>query len=88
MTYDNTNRGALFKAKERKSEKSPEYTGSLNIDGKEFYLSAWVKDGKSGKFFSLAVKPKEQQTAAPAKQTVDKAYAKAASTFDDSEIPF
>jgi hypothetical protein len=58
--YDNTNTGTLFKNdREGKSANFPEYGGSLNVDGQEFWISAWVKDGKKGKFFSLAIKPKE-----------------------------
>lgn len=53
------NSGALFKAKENENPKWPGYEGSAMIDGKEYWLSAWVKEGKSGKFFSLAFKPKD-----------------------------
>lgn len=56
--YDNTNRGALFKNDDRKSDKHPEYSGTINVDGQEFYLNGWVREGKRGKFFSLSVKPK------------------------------
>lgn len=59
---DNTNSGALFKNDtEGKSENFPPYGGSINVEGVEYWVSAWVKDGKKGKFFSLALKPKEAQ---------------------------
>ena len=64
--FDNTNRGVLFK-NDRKVEgdKKPEYTGSLNVDGVEFFLDAWLKVGASGKkFMSVSVKRKDKQTAA------------------------
>lgn len=39
--------------------------GSINIDGKEYWLSAWAKvHDTKGKWLSLSVEPKEQ-TAAP-----------------------
>jgi hypothetical protein len=57
--YDNTNKGALFKNNRRDKETSPEYTGSLNVEGHDYWISAWVKEGKSGKFFSLSVKRKD-----------------------------
>lgn len=60
MEYDNSNRGVLFKNAKKETEKHPDYTGSLNVGGQDFWLSAWVKDSKDGKkFFSLSVKAKE-----------------------------
>ena len=60
--YDNTNRGVLFKNdRKEQGDKKPEYTGSLNVDGVEFFLDAWLKDGKSGKFMSVSVKRKDKQ---------------------------
>ena len=62
MEYDNTNRGTLFKAKEKKSEKSPDYTGTININGVEMRLSGWLKESKAGmKYFSLAVSESNSQ---------------------------
>jgi len=58
--YDNTNKGALFRNQRKERENQPDHTGTINIDGQEYWLSAWVKEGKNGKFFSLAVTKKEQ----------------------------
>tara|TARA_R110002074_G_scaffold299362_2_gene470868 strand:+ start:189 stop:410 length:222 start_codon:yes stop_codon:yes gene_type:complete len=56
MTYDNTNKGALFTAKERKTDKHPHMTGKVNIDGKDFSLSAWSNTSKKGdKYLALKV---------------------------------
>ena len=44
---------AIFKAKEKKSEKSPDYTISMKTG--DVYTTiggCWLKDGKGGKFFS------------------------------------
>lgn len=82
MNYDNTNKGVLFRAKSQETDKHPTHSGSINVDGKEFWLAAWVKESKSGeKFFSLAVKPKDApKEAKPAPK----------GHFDDfkSDIPF
>jgi len=69
MAYDNTNRGVLFKNDKQGNEKRPDYTGSINIDGQERFLDAWIKEGKNGKFLSLSTKPKTgkpQRTSNPA----------------------
>lgn len=55
MEYDNTNRGALFKNDRKESENQPDYKGKLNVNGTDMWISAWIKEGKSGKFMSLSV---------------------------------
>lgn len=51
--YDNTNSGALFKNDKDGNEKRPDYTGKLDVEGKEYRLAAWIRDGRRGKFMSL-----------------------------------
>lgn len=54
--FDNTNKGVLFKETDKKSEKSPDWTGKLNIDGKDLRIVAWQRESKNGQgFYSLAV---------------------------------
>ena len=58
--YDNTNRGVLFK-NEKEQDNHPDYTGKINVAGKDFLLAAWIKTSKKGsKFMSLSVKPDTQ----------------------------
>jgi hypothetical protein len=64
MTYDNRDRGVLFK-NDRKvpgdDPKLPDYTGNINVDGQELWISAWIKtSAKGGKYMSLSVKPKQE----------------------------
>lgn len=47
--------GSLFKNNRKVSETHPDYTGSIMVNGKEHFLSAWVKEGKNGKFFSVSI---------------------------------
>ena len=69
--YDNTNKGVLFRDENRKNDRSPEYTGTINLMGKDFKLSAWIRESKNGKkFFSLALtapmsKKKEEEPEKP-----------------------
>lgn len=85
MQYDNTNSGAIFPAREKKTEKHPDMTGSLNVDGVEYYVSGWTKVSQKGqKFLSLSVKAKEQV----AKQNVRQAQQVVANDFEDDDLPF
>jgi uncharacterized protein (DUF736 family) len=59
MEYDNNNRGSLFKNDRKDDAKFPDYKGSINVDGTDYWLSAWIKISKDGnKFMSLSVKNK------------------------------
>lgn len=52
---ENKNSGALFRNDKRETEKHPEYTGKITIEGVEYYLSAWVNESaRTGqKYFAL-----------------------------------
>ncbi|QRE00553.1 hypothetical protein [Burkholderia phage BCSR129] len=58
--YDNELRGVLFKTREKRNERSPDYNGNCQIDGVEYWVSGWVKEGRSGKFLSLSFNKKDQ----------------------------
>lgn len=49
------NSGALFKNDKKTSSKHPDYQGNVNVEGTTYRLAAWLKQGKEGKFLSLAV---------------------------------
>lgn len=68
--FDNTNKGTLFKNDKGGNEARPDYTGNLNVEGKEYRLAAWIKvSQRTGqKFLSLNVQPKIDQPAEPAKE--------------------
>jgi hypothetical protein len=83
--YDNTNRGALFRNDKASSDKHPTHTGKINVEGRDYYLNAWVKEGKKGKFFSLSVKPVDEQ---PGGSPDRFAKPKGAEVDMDDSIPF
>jgi hypothetical protein len=89
MSYDNTNSGVLFKNDRKETEKHPDYQGSINVDGQDFWLSAWIKTGNKGKFMSLSVKPK-QPAAKAAPQVRARQEPSRGSGFSDMDdsIPF
>lgn len=68
---------SIFKNDYKKSANQPDYKGKgKDLDGNDVEIALWVKEGKSGKFFSAALSlPREQ------------ADPKQDEPFDDS-IPF
>jgi hypothetical protein len=53
--------GSLFKNDKREKDTHPHATGTALIDGVEYWVSAWTKEGAKGKFQSLAFKPKDER---------------------------
>lgn len=47
-TYDKTNTLELWK-NEKKNQRSPDYSGTVNIDGKEYKVAVWEKELRGGK---------------------------------------
>lgn len=90
--FDNTNRGSIWKNDKKETEKHPDFTGSLNVEGKEYWVSAWKRrpdQNEKAPALSFSVKAKDEQKAqqpannpAPAQQQ--------AGGFDDfdQDIPF
>jgi hypothetical protein len=83
--YDNTNRGVLFINDRKEQDNHPDRKGSINVEGKEYWLSAWNKETAKGDTISLSVTPKDG-----AKQTASKAgnAKREAEIADDDDIGF
>lgn len=61
--YDNSSKGVLFVEEDKKSEKHPDFKGTITMpDGKEYWVSGWKRIGNNKKFISLALDPKEPKT--------------------------
>lgn len=73
------NSGVLFRNDKKENDRAPDYKGNVMVDGNEYWLSAWIKEGKTGKFMGLAVSPRDAQP--PASKPMPK-------NLDDSDIPF
>lgn len=85
--FDQTNRGVLFvNDKKAPGSKQPDRTGSLNVEGVEYFFDGWIKKSAAGApFMSVSVKRKDKQPGqAPQQQPQRQAPApKDASGFDD-----
>lgn len=71
MAYDPTNRGTLSRNNRKTEDRHPDFTGQLNVEGTDYWLSGWVQERKdgSGKFFSLSIRKKDTDRRPPPKPT-------------------
>lgn len=63
--YDNTNRGSIWKNDNKETERHPDFKGSINVEGVEYWVSAWKrKEGANPKApaLSFSIKKKEQDS--------------------------
>lgn len=86
MSQYRDNSGTLGANQRREKDSHPSHTGQCTVDGKRYWISAWVKDGRDGsRFFSLSFKPMEQRGGTPQPPAPQPPPAPA--DFDD-DIPF
>lgn len=73
---------SLFKNDRKGNASQPDYKGDgLAPDGTPVWVSAWIKEGKNGKFMSCSMQAKQAQESKPARQS-------GGGTDLDEEIPF
>lgn len=86
--FDNTNRGSIWKNERKTKDTHPDFTGTLNVEGREYFFDAWKrKEGAPAKApaLSFKIKPKDEQpTGSPDRFAKPKG---AEMDLDDS-IPF
>lgn len=98
--YETNNRGAIWMNVKTK-ESQPDFTGSILVDGKDYFLSGWKRKADANPkspalSLAVTVKDKQPHTQAP-QQSTQMAQAKAAMSewdkgpsdgFGDDDIPF
>lgn len=86
--YDNNLSGVLFKNDKEGNEKRPDYKGSAEIEGVQYWVSAWIRDGAKGKFMSMKYERKDQQAAPKPAASAPVASSGYGSVDDGLDIPF
>jgi len=96
--YDNSNRGSVWKNEDRKSDSHPQFRGSAEVNGVEYWVSGWLRKpdaNPKAPAMNFSFSAKENQAhSQPPQQSSQVQQAKAAvmaggfdASFDD-DIPF
>ena len=95
MAYEPKDMTGTIRRNERKEKEThPDMTGSIRINGVDYWLSGWTKENERGKYLSLSAKPKDANQLASLRDELNakspQAPARRASAADDldSDIPF
>lgn len=102
--FDNEKRGVLFRNNDKQTDRSPDYSGRITVDGVEYQLAGWLTESAKGlKYLSIKARipePMEGETPFERKsvqtlqtqpnitEPLQKAPPPTAQTTDQSEIPF
>lgn len=96
MAYEQKpNRGAMFPNDKKTTDSHPDLKGDFNIDGVNYWISGWTKQGSRGEFISFSVEKKkapELASSVPDKQPEARQHKAPPQPvqdgFEDSDIPF
>lgn len=86
--------GSLFKNDRKEKESQPDYRGDALIDGKLYWMSAWLNESPKGtKYMSVKFSEKDKRDSAPAspaEKTPQQQRREAAPVddFGDESVPF
>ena len=88
--YSNEKRGVLFKADEKPTDKHPDYKGSCEIDRVQYWVSAWSRTSRNGKWFLSLQFVEKRVNDRPAAQTAKepRPEEKYSQNPIDDDIPF
>lgn len=95
MAYENT--GLLARNERKEKDTNPDFSGTINVEGVDYWLSGWTKEGREGtklagkRYFSLSVKPKNPRDGgAPGPTSVPTSKPASRTDGDDvyGDVPF
>lgn len=78
--------GSMFTNSRKEKQTHPDFNGSIRIEGRDYWLSGWKKQGRSGEWWSLAFKPKDGE--APPFRAKGSSPAPSSKILDGDDIPF
>jgi hypothetical protein len=88
MAYEQRdNTGTIFRNDRREKDSQPNARGTALIEGVEYEISAWTKQGQKGPFQSLSFKRKEQRQPEAAPRSSSKPV-NSYGVDDDGDLPF
>jgi hypothetical protein len=73
MNHGSINRGQIWSNERKEKDTHPDFKGSLNVEGEEFWISAWKQKGEPNSHtlnLSFSLQPKDETTIEPAKDYV------------------
>lgn len=89
MPYDNTNRGQIWKNDKKETDNHPDFKGSLNVDGEEYWISAWKRKSDANPnspALKFAIRKKDSQPRQASEYT--KEYKNKQDDFYNDDVPF
>jgi hypothetical protein len=64
------NTGTMFRNDKREKDSEPEYKGSANIDGRDYWVSSWINETKAGvKYMKFSFTPMEKKQQSSSRQS-------------------
>ncbi len=89
--YDNNMTGVLFVNDKKGNDRAPDWRGSAEIEGKEYWVSGWAKAREQGDLISLRYELKDATKAKagkPQERPQSKPQPAAAAASYEDDIPF
>lgn len=92
--YDNTNRGSIWRNERKEKDTHPDFTGTINVDGVEYFCDAWKRRPDASErapALTFSVKRKDKQPGkgrTDSQRSVDAQRPAAQQDDFDSDVPF
>lgn len=89
MPYDNTNRGAVWENDRKETDNHPDFKGSINVEGEEYWFSMWEKSHgakPNAPAFKFSIRKKDSHPKPASEYT--KKYVNKQNDFYDDDVPF